>query len=108
MKDYGTIPVNETRSHKARYAVQLHFSSWCRCKGIECPISETQLKKLYAMDDAGFRAAFQEIAMNCDARYPVNDADAFAANGTDGTPSLAICCQAADIDPQDVMDLLFQ
>ena len=99
----------EPLAHRCKYAIQLHFRSWCRAHGIDYPITDRQVTELYGLDIADFHKELMKIIRNGKISYPLHDAEKLLAVGSDGQdPPLSICCQATNVDVQALMDLLFQ
>ena len=99
----------EPLAHRCKYAIQLHFHSWCRNHGVEYPIGSKQLSELYGLDIADFHEELMKIIRKGKIDYPLHDADRLLAIGEDGKdPPLAICCQATNVSLDVLMDMLFQ
>lgn len=99
----------EPLAHRCKYAIQIHFKSWCIKHGVDYPISDKQLTELYGLDIADFHKELLKIIRNGKIAYPLHDADKLLSIGSDGQdPPLSICCQATNVDVQTLMDMLFQ
>lgn len=99
----------EPLAHRCKYAIQIHFASWCRKHGVDYPITDKQLTELYGLDIADFHKELMKIIKDGKINYPLHDADKLLAIGSDGQdPPLAICCQATNVDLDTLMDMLFQ
>lgn len=100
----------EPLSHRCKYALQLHFNSWCRRHNVEYPISEKRLSELYGMDIQDFYDEFRKVIREKKIAYPLQDAEGLLSVGADGSDDapLAICCEATGVSVQALLDLLFQ
>lgn len=99
----------EPLAHRCKYAIQLHFYSWCLTRGVDYPVSDKKLTEIYGLDIADFHDELMKIIRERKIDYPLHDADRLLAVGEDGKdPPLAICCQATNVDVKALMDMLFQ
>lgn len=99
----------EPLAHRCKYAVQLHFCSWCRNHGVEYPISAEKLSELYGLDITDFYSELKKIIKAGKIMYPLQDAEKLLRIGADGSdPPLAVCCQATGVTIEQLMELLFQ
>ena len=92
---------------KCRYALELHFRSWCYQHNIEYPITKRQLKKLYDMDKDDFYNEFCALLRENKIDYPLDDVHALLEMGedTDDVP-LEICAKARNVSINQILDLL--
>ena len=99
----------EPLAHRCKYAIQLHFRTWCRNHGVEYPISAEKLSELYGLEISDFYAELKKIIRAGKIQYPLQDADKLLKIGEDGSdPPLAICCQATGVSIDQLIELLFQ
>lgn len=99
----------EPLAHRCKYAIQLHFCSWCRNHGVEYPISAEKLSELYGLEISDFYAELKKIIRAGKIQYPLQDAEKLLKIGEDGSdPPLAICCQATGVSVDQLIELLFQ
>ncbi len=100
----------EPMSHRCKYALQLHFRSWCLNHNIPYPISDKELSEIYGLDIADFYDEFRRIIAEKKIDYPLQDAESLMRVGNDGSTDapLAICCEATGVSVQTVLDMLFQ
>lgn len=98
----------EPMSHRCKYALELHFRTWCYNHGIDYPISDENLKKLYQLDKSDFYKEFCSIIKANKLNYPLHDADAllqFGQNGDTEVP-LSICAKARNVSIAQILDML--
>lgn len=99
----------EPLAHRCKYAIQLHFCSWCRNHGVEYPISPEKLSELYGLEISDFYAELKKIIRAGKIQYPLQDAEKLLRIGEDGSdPPLAICCQATGVSVDQLIEMLFQ
>lgn len=99
----------EPLAHRCKYAIQMHFKSWCIAHDVDYPISSSKLTELYGLDISDFHDELMKIIRDGKIGYPLHDAQKLAAMGQDGQdPPLVLCCNATNVSMDDLMDLLFQ
>lgn len=105
-----TKAMAEPLSHRCKYAFQIHFYSWCHAHNVPYPISDAELSELYGLDIKDFYEEFKRIVAANKIAYPLQDAQSLLAVGADGNtdPPLIICCEAAGVSIETLLDLIFQ
>lgn len=99
----------EPLSHRCKFAMQLHFRSWCQSHNIDHVPME---KKLADLSDLNIQDFYQEFGKLIKAKklaYPLQDAKSLLAVGADGSMDapLAICCKATNVSVDTLLDMLF-
>lgn len=99
----------EPLAHRCKFAIQMHFYSWCAARGIDYPITDKRLTELYGLDIADFHKELLKIIRDGKINYPLHDAEKLLETDSNGTdPPLTLCCQATNVDVKTLMDMLFQ
>lgn len=100
----------EPLSHRCKYALQIHFKSWCDRRGIEYPISQKALSEIYGLDIKDFYEEFKKILKAGKIDYPLYDVDKLLAMGKNGDkdPPLELCCRVTGTSIETLLDLIFQ
>ena len=100
----------EPLSHRCKYALQLHFRSWCLNNGVPYPISDKELEEIYGLDVQDFYEEFKKIVKKNKIQYPLHDADALMKIGKGDSTDvpLSICCETTGISIQQMTDLIFK
>lgn len=99
----------EPLAHRCKYAIQLHFYSWCEARGVEYPITAERLSELYGLEISDFYAELKKVIKAGKIAYPLQDAGKLLEVGKDGKePPLSVCCQATGVSVEQLMELLFQ
>ena len=97
----------EPLTQRCKYAFELHFRSWCYKHGIDYPISDERLKRLYSLDKNAFNRAFINLVKKNKLSYPLQDADKLLAMGTnDDEIPLKICAKARNVSVSQILDML--
>ena len=97
----------EPLTQKCKYAVELHFRSWCYNHNIEYPITNRMMKKLYDLDKNNFYEDFCKLLRDNKIDYPFNDVNALLAMGTDDDDvPLAICAKARNVSIDQILEYL--
>lgn len=99
----------EPMSHRCKYALQLHFQSWCRVNGVPYPISKRELTDMYGLEMTDFYDEFAKIIKKNKIKYPLQDAEALMAIGKDDPIEvpMSVCCEVTGISVQQMTDLIF-
>lgn len=100
----------EPLSHRCKYALQIHFKSWCDRRGVEYPITQKALSEIYGLDIKDFYEEFKRILKNGKIDYPLYDVDKLLAMGKNGNqdPPLELCCRVTGTSIETLLDLIFQ
>ena len=88
--------VAEPLTQRCKYALQLHFRSWCYSHHVPYPISDEELTRLYDLDITDFYEQFKKIIKKNKIKYPLHDATKLLKIGTEPNATdvpLAICCE---------------
>lgn len=98
----------EPMSHRCKYALELHFRTWCFNHNIDYPISDENLKKLYHLDKFEFYNEFCKIIKAKKLDYPLHDAESLLQIGQDGDTDvpLSICAKARNVSIAQILDML--
>lgn len=100
----------EPLTQRCKYALELHFRSWCNSKGVPYPISNDKLKTLYGLSKEDFYKEFCNIVSKNKIAYPLQDAEAIlkiGANANSNEIPLKICAKARNVSVEQILDLLF-
>lgn len=98
----------EPMSHRCKYALELHFRTWCFNHGIDYPITNENLKKLYKLDKKDFYKEFCNIVQNNKLDYPLQDAHKLLEIGKNDNTDvpLTICAKARNVSISQILDML--
>ena len=109
-RDIISKTMAEPLAHRCKYALQLHFRSWCLNNGVPYPISDKELEEIYGLDPHDFYEEFKKIIENNKINYPLHDADKLMKVGKDGSTDtpLAICCERSGISVKEMTDLILK
>lgn len=109
-RDIISKTMAEPLAHRCKYALQLHFRSWCLNNGVPYPISDKELEEIYGLDPHDFYEEFKKIVENNKINYPLHDADKLMKVGKDGSTDtpLAICCERSGISVKEMTDLILK
>lgn len=99
----------EPMSHRCKYALQLHFKSWCLNHNVPYPISDKELSEKYNLDIQDFYQEFCDKIKKNNINYPLQDAEQLLKIGEDGSldAPLRVCAEAAGTSIEQVLDILF-
>ncbi len=90
---------------KCKYALEVHFRSWCWKHNIEYPISDTKLKTMYNMSKEDFFKEMSAIIKAKNINYPLHDAKNLLQIGEDDdTAPLWVCAKNYDIAAETILD----
>lgn len=95
---------------RCKYALQIHFRSWCLVHGVKYPISDEKLSDLYGLDIQDFYGEFKKIIKDSKIKYPLSDAAKLLAIGKGSNAvdvPLSICCEARGISVDQLTDIIF-
>lgn len=98
----------EPMSHRCKYALELHFRTWCFNHGVDYPITDENLKKLYQLDKNDFYKEFCSIVKSNKLNYPLHDAQSLLQIGKDNDIDvpLDICAKARNVSIAQILDML--
>lgn len=100
--------VAEPMTQRCKYALELHFRSWCTAHHVPYPISDDDLTKLYSLSKEDFYRDFCQIIQNHNIAYPLQDAEQLInigpQNGSMDVP-LRICAQARNVSIRQILDV---
>lgn len=99
----------EPMSHRCKYALQLHFKTWCHNHGVPYPISDKELSEVYELDIQDFYNEFCNRIRKNNIDYPLQDAEKLLKIGENDPldAPLRICAEAAGTSIEQVLDMLF-
>ena len=100
----------EPLTQRCKYALQLHFRSWCLAHNIPYPISDEELAEIYDRDISEFYDEFKKIVKMNKIEYPLGDAKKLLAIGSDPNSidvPLSICCDARGVSIDQMTELIF-
>lgn len=95
---------------RCKYALQLHFRSWCLAHNVPYPISDNDLNEIYGMDIKDFYDEFRKIIRRNKIAYPLQDAGKMLKIGKEPNSTdvpLEICCEARGVSIKQMTDLIF-
>lgn len=99
--------VAEPMTQRCKYALELHFKSWCYQHGVKYPITKKSLKRLYSLDKADFYKEFCQILRKNEIKYPLDDIHALLAMGAnDDEIPLNICAKARSVSVAQILDMM--
>lgn len=99
----------EPLTQRCKYALEIHFRSWCLNHHVPYPISDADLVNLYKLDKNDFYKEFCKIIQLNKIDYPLQDAKQLMQLGTTKNSidvPLAICAKARHISIEQILDLL--
>lgn len=96
----------EPMAHRCKYALEIHFRSWCFAKGIPYPISNDELKKLYKLDKNDFYKEFCNIVKANKIDYPIYDADKLINPEDKSEIPMWVCAKAKNVTIENILDML--
>lgn len=99
----------EPLTQRCKYALEIHFRSWCMNHNVPYPISDKELKELYSLDKNDFYKEFCNVIQKNQISYPLQDANMLMQIGKDqGTIDvpLDICAKARNVSIEQVLNLL--
>lgn len=98
----------EPLTQRCRYALELHFRSWCYQHNIKYPITNEELKRMYGLSKNNFYKEFIQLIKTNNINYPLQDAQALLAIGENGDESvpLKICAKARNVSVNQILECL--
>lgn len=96
----------EPMAHRCKYALEIQFRSWCKVHGIEYPISDENLKKLYHLDKKEFYNEYAKIIESNGIDYPIYDVDTLFNPNDKSIVPMAVCAQATNATIEAILDML--
>ncbi len=99
--------VAEPMTQRCKFALELHFRTWCQIHNIEYPISDANLQKLYGLTKEDFYKEFSNIIKTNKIAYPLQDAKALLAIGENDSVDvpLRICAKARNVSIAQILDV---
>ena len=99
--------VAEPMTQRCKYALELHFRSWCQVHNVPYPISDDELKTMYGLSKEDFYKHFIAILQSNNIGYPLQDAAALLNIGTNNNTDipLAICAKARNVSIRQILDV---
>lgn len=105
-REFIAKAVAEPMTQRCKYALELHFRSWCLYNNIPYPITDEELSTLYNMDKADFYNEFVKIVKANNIAYNLQDAQALLQLGLDDdsdTSFLDICAKARNTSVETIL-----
>lgn len=98
----------EPLTQRCKYALELHFKSWCYQHGVKTyPITAQQLKSLYGLQKQDFYKEFCHLIKINHIDYPLNDIKRLLQMGTDDDDiPLEVCAKARNVSISQILDML--
>jgi hypothetical protein len=98
----------EPLTQRCKYALELHFKSWCYQHGVKTyPITAQQLKSLYGLQKQDFYKEFCRLIKLNHIDYPLNDIKRLLHMGTDDDDiPLEVCAKARNVSISQILDML--
>lgn len=109
LREFIAKTVAESLSHRCRYAVELHFRSWCNNHGIPYPISDNEMQRLYHVSKEDFYDYLCKVIAANNIAYPLQDAAALLNIGPNTDPTdvpLTICAASRNVSISQILDEL--
>lgn len=99
--------VAEPMTQRCKFALELHFRTWCQIHNIEYPISDSNLQKLYGLTKEDFYKEFGEIIRKNNIAYPLQDAKSLLSIGEEDSTDvpLRICAKARNVSIAQILDV---
>jgi superfamily II DNA or RNA helicase len=99
--------VAEPMTQRCKFALEMHFRSWCLKHKIKYPISDSDLEKLYGRSKNEFYAEFCDILRDNKIAYPLQDAKELLAIGENDSTDvpLRICAKARNVSIKQILDV---
>jgi len=96
--------VAEPLTQRCKYALELHFRSWCYANNIPYPISDSELTAMYNKTKNEFYKDFLRIIRINKIPYNLQDAQALLQIGNgDGQVPLSICASARNVSIEQIL-----
>jgi hypothetical protein len=101
--------VAEPMEQRCKFALELHFRTWCHNHRIKYPISDDRLNRMYGLRKKDFYNEFSRIIKANKIAYPLQDAQQLINVGKDksGDVPLEICAKARNVSVSQIIDTLF-
>lgn len=96
---------------RCKYALQIHFRSWCLVHNVPYPISDEKLTDMYGLEMRDFYEEFKKVVKANKIAYPLSDAKKLLAigQGVNNTDvPLSICCEARGVSIDQLTDMIFK
>ena len=101
--------VAEPMVQRCKFAIELHFRTWCHNHNVPYPISKKKLNQMYGLDKDEFLAEFCNIIKANNLDYPLQDANKLVALGTKNSHDvpLKICAEARQVSMDTLLSIMF-
>lgn len=98
----------EPITQRCKYALELHFRTWCHNHNIEYPITDEDLRKIHSLSKNDFYNAFCDVIQKNAISYPLKDINALISIGENESTDvpLRICAKARNVSVNQILDLL--
>ncbi|MBO5435379.1 DEAD/DEAH box helicase family protein [bacterium] len=98
----------EPLTQRCKFALELHFRTWCHNHNVPYPITDAELEKLHGLSKQDFYNEFCKVLRKNKVPYPLKDIKALLNMGSDGTDDvpLAICAKARNVSISQILDML--
>ena len=99
----------EPMIQRCKYALELHFRSWCLANKIKYPLDKEQAEKLRSLDIAEFYKQFKRIVRANKIAYPLGDIRKLMAKDDNPGPTdipLSVCCEAKGVSIEQLTDVI--
>lgn len=109
LREFIAKTVAESLAQRCRYAVELHFRSWCNNHGIPYPISDKDMQQLYHLSKEDFYDYLCKVIAANNLAYPLQDAAALLEIGPNTDPTdvpLTICAARRNVSISQILDEL--
>ena len=109
LREFIAKTVAESLTQRCRYAVELHFRSWCNNHGIPYPISDSDMQRLYNVSKEDFYDYLCKVIAANNLAYPLQDAEALLNIGPNTDPTdvpLKICAARRNVSISQILDEL--
>lgn len=102
--------VAEPTVQKCKFAIELHFRTWCHNHNVPYPISKVDLNRLYNLDKDEFYKEFCKIINDNKINYPLNDVKKLLRIGAGNSKDvpLSICAEARQVSMKNLLDVMFE
>lgn len=104
-REFIAKAVAEPMTQRCKYALELHFRSWCMQHGVPYPITDEELTNLYNLDKEDFYKEFVKIVKANKIQYNLLDAQALLQMGVDNDDiPLDICAKARNTSIETILN----
>ena len=102
--------VAEPTVQKCKFAIELHFRTWCHNHGVPYPISKVDLNKMYDLNKDDFYTEFCKVIKQNNLAYPLDDVKKLLkiGYGKSRDVPLSICAEARQVSMKNLLNIMFE